>query len=66
MITACPKGCWPECDIKIEEEHALKMLHEVRDKIYEDLLKKGVIDGSIPKEHYYPIDLWKIAEGGGN
>lgn len=44
----------------IERENALKALHYVRDKMYNDMLKLGWIDDTIPKEHYSPENLWEI------
>ena len=34
--------------------------HKLRNKMYDDLLSKGKIDGSIPKEEYGSEQLWDI------
>ncbi len=37
--------------------------HKLRDSMYEWLLSRGHIDGSIPKEDSAPKGLWEIAKG---
>ena len=39
------------------------MEHKLRDSMYQELLSKGIIDSSIPKEHYSLEHLWNRAKG---
>ncbi len=46
----------------IERDTAMRFLHNIRDLLYKDLLELHLIDGSIPKEHCTPENLWQVAK----